>query len=139
MAVKWGQADSAVQARAKPCRVRGIISTWKVWKVTFRSLFQEPNETVEIQCKKAVWSLSLSLVQFLKVPEVRGSPVSRVLQERWPKLCLSSARPQMSFVSANALKSVEFRRQQYGPLTNTINSVSAGPRAWDTLAAIWSL
>lgn len=126
-------------SQGKPGRVRGITSTWKVWKATLRSLFQEPNGTVEIQCKKAVWPLSLSLVQFLKVPEVRGSPESRVLQERWPKLCLSSTGPQMSFVSANALKSVEFRRQQYGPLTNIINSVSAGPRAWNTLAAIWSL
>lgn len=126
-------------SQGKPGRVRGITSTWKVWKATLRSLFQEPNGTVEIQCKKAVWPLSLSLVQFLKVPEVRGSPVSRVLQERWPKLCLSSTGPQMSFVSANALKSVEFRRQQYGPLTNIINSVSAGPSARNTLAAIWSL
>lgn len=45
----------------------------------------------------------------------------------------------MSFVSADALKSVDFRKQQYGPLTNIINIVSAGPRAQDILAAIWSL
>lgn len=48
-------------------------------------------------------------------------------------------RPQMSFVFASALKSVDFRRLQYGPLTNIINTVSAGPKAWDILVAIWSL
>lgn len=55
------------------------------------------------------------------------------------EVCLTSARPQTSFVSASALKSVDFRRQQYGPLANIINTVSAGPRAQDILAAIWSL
>lgn len=51
----------------------------------------------------------------------------------------TSTRPQMSFVSADALKSVDFRKEQYGPLKNIINIVSAAPRAQDILAAIWSL
>lgn len=61
------------------------------------------------------------------------------LRKRWPGTCLTSDRPHMSFVSDNAPKSVGFRRQQYGPLTSLINIVSAGPRAQDILAAIWSL
>lgn len=78
------------------------------------------------------------LIQLLKAPGVGESLTS----QEWSvmgKICLTSARPQTSFVSANALKSEDFRRQQYGPLTNIINIASAGPRAQDVLAAIWSL
>lgn len=126
-------------ARASQAGLGELLPLGKFGRQLCVLCFKNQMEQLKSNAKKAVWPLSLSLVQFLKVPEVRGSPVSRVLQERWPKLCLSSTGPQMSFVSANALKSVEFRRQKYGPLTNIINSVSAGPRAWNTLAAIWSL
>lgn len=79
------------------------------------------------------------MIQLLKMPRVGESPASQECQREMIEICLTSARPQTSFVSADALKSVDFRRQQYGPLTNIINIVSAGPRAQDILAAIWLL
>lgn len=58
------------------------------------------------------WYSSEPCLQFERVLPVRRAP------REMAKTFSTSTRPQMSFVSADALKSVDFRKQQYGPLIN---------------------